>query len=99
MSEKRIHEYEVIFKYLKDNKGNAVDKEPITFAFQNHDDVFKIVDVLSEKELFAEESQTRQFAIGLKLFGDILMKNKNMELFSELQPAFVEFMKKLKGKK
>jgi hypothetical protein len=25
------------------------------------------------------------------------MKNRDMELFSELQPAFVNFMKKLKG--
>jgi len=98
MSEKRTHEYEVTFKYLKDNKGETVDQEPAAFTFQNHDNVFKIIDILTEKGLFKEKEQTLQFAIGLKLFGDILMKNRDMELFSDLQPAFVQFMKKLKGK-
>lgn len=98
MSTKRFHEYEVIFKYLTDNKGEKVDKEPIEFLFQNHDDVFNIVEVLTEKDLFENKSQTVQFAIGLKLFGDVMMKNKDHELFSEMRPAFIEFMKKLKGK-
>lgn len=75
-----------------------MDKEPIEFLFQNHDDVFKIVEVLTEKDLFEDKSQTVQFAIGLKLFGDVMMKNKDHELFSEIHPAFIEFMKKLKGK-
>lgn len=75
-----------------------MDKEPIEFLFQNHDDVFNIVDVLTEKDLFEDKSQTVQFAIGLKLFGDVMMKNKDHELFSEMRPVFIEFMKKLKGK-
>lgn len=95
---KRAHEYEVTFNYLKDNKGEVVDKEPIRFPFNNHDNIYKILDVLTEKKLFEDDSQTVQFAIGLKLLGDVVMKNKDKELFSELQPAFVEFMKKLKSK-
>ena len=98
MSTKRFHEYEVIFKYLTDNKGEKVDKEPIEFLFQNHDDVFNIVDVLTEKDLFENKTQSVQFAIGLKLFVDVMMKNKDHELFSEMRPAFIEFMKNLKGK-
>ncbi|MBD1426708.1 DUF3861 domain-containing protein [Sphingobacterium arenae] len=95
---KRAHEYEVTFNYLKDNKGEVVDKEPIRFPFNNHDNIYKILDVLTEKKLFEDDNQTVQFAIGLKLLGDVVMKNKDKELFSELQPAFVEFMKKLKSK-
>lgn len=95
---KRAHEYEVTFNYLKDNKGEVVDKEPIRFPFNNHDNIYKILDVLTEKKLFEDDNQTLQFAIGLKLLGDVVMKNKDKELFSELQPAFVEFMKKLKSK-
>jgi len=95
---KRAHEYEVTFNYLKDNKGEVVDKEPVRFPFNNHDNIYKILDVLTEKKLFEDDNQTLQFAIGLKLLGDVVMKNKDKELFSELQPAFVEFMKKLKSK-
>lgn len=94
---KRTHEYEVAFSYLKNNKGEEVNKEPIRFPFENHDDVYKILDILTEKNLFEDKDQTAQFAIGLKLLGDIVMKNKDKELFSEFQPAFVAFMKKLKS--
>ncbi|WP_262247173.1 DUF3861 domain-containing protein [Parapedobacter soli] len=99
MAGKKAHEYEVIFKHLQNNKGELLDKQPITFPFQNHDDVFNIIQLLSEKGLLKDKSQVAQFALGLKLFGDVMMKNRDMDLFSEIQPAFVSFMKKLKGKK
>lgn len=98
MAEKRINEYEVIFKHVKNNKGELLEDQSIGFHFENHDDVFKIIEILSEKDLFKEKTQTLQFAVGLKLLGDIIMKNRDMELFSEMQPAFVAFMKKLKAK-
>lgn len=98
MTEKRVNEYKVIFKQIKDNKGEFIANQAIELSFKNHDDVFKIFEMIEDKNLFNEESQAKQFVLGLKLFGDVMMKNKNMELFSEMQPAFVAFMKKLKSK-
>lgn len=98
MTEKRIHQYELTFKYLKNNKGEIMDKTPIFLPFQNHDDIYKIIEILNEKNLFRDASQTNQFVLGLKLFGDVMMKNKDLELFSEMRPAFMDFMKKLKSK-
>jgi len=98
MTEKRIHQYELTFKYLKNNKGEIMDKTPISLPFQNHDDIYKIIEILNEKNLFKDASQTNQFVLGLKLFGDVMMKNKDLELFSEMRPAFMDFMKKLKSK-
>lgn len=98
MSEKTVNEYEIIFRQIKNNKGELSDQQPVEFLFKNHDDVFKIIETLSEKDLFEEQSQVVQFVIGLKLFGDIMMRNRDMDLFADIQPAFVEFMKKLKGK-
>jgi len=95
MSEKRVHEYKITFGHLKNNKGEPVNEE-LELLFQNHDNISKIIEALLEKDLFKEKSQTVQFVIGLKLFGDIVMKNRDMELFSNFQPAFMEFMKKLK---
>jgi len=34
----------------------------------------------------------------LKLFSEVMLENKGHDLFSEFQPHFVDFMKKLKGK-
>ncbi|MDD3459213.1 MAG: DUF3861 domain-containing protein [Weeksellaceae bacterium] len=98
MTEKRIHQYELTFKYLKNNKGEIMDKTPIFLPFQNYDDIYKIIEILNEKNLFKDASQTNQFVLGLKLFGDVMMKNKDLELFSEMRPAFMDFMKKLKSK-
>jgi hypothetical protein len=98
MGEKRVHEYEITFKHLKNNKGEILANKAIDFVFANHDDIDVILEKLGEKNLFNDAEQTKQFVIGLKLFGDILIRNKDMELFSEIQPAFISFMKKLKGK-
>ncbi len=64
--------------------------------FENHDDIFHIVERTGHH--FDNEGDAQQFALGLKLLGGVLMKHRDMELFSELEPAFKAFMMKLKGK-
>ncbi len=98
MNEKRVHQYKLTLDYLKNNKGEDMHEEPIVLLFQNHDNIYKILEVLEERDLFGDREQTHQFAIGLKLFGDILMRHRDHPLFEDIHPAFVAFMKKLKGK-
>lgn len=50
MSEKRVHEYEVLFKHLRNNKGEHLDRPPIEFLFQNHDDIDSILEKLTERK-------------------------------------------------
>lgn len=78
-------------------------KEPIetvlpsmTFEFENHDNLFKIIEMAKAKNLFENESQAIEFALGLKLFTEVVLKNKENPLFTDLKPAIGEFMKKLK---
>lgn len=94
--EKRVNEYQVNFQQLKSKTEQVNNHQKIELLFKNHDDVFKIIDFISEKGLFKDQQQVKQFVIGLKLFGDVMMKNRDLELFSEIQSAFVDFMKKLK---
>lgn len=98
MNDKRVNQYKLTLEYLKNNKGEEMQEKPIELLFQNHDNIYKILEVLQEKDLFGDNSQTIQFGIGLKLIGDIIMRNRDLELFKDMQPAFVEFMKKLKRK-
>ena len=98
MTEKRAHEYQIDIKHIKDIKGNAGNEQQVNLLFKNHDDIFKIMDMLTEKQLFENPQEARQFVLGLKLLGDVIMRNKQMELFSEMQPAFLNFMQKLKSK-
>lgn len=97
MSEKRTNEYKLTLEYLKNNKGEEMQEVPVELLFQNHDNIYKIIEILQDKKLFSDDAQSTQLAIGLKLFGDIVMRNRDHSLFEDIQPAFVEFMKKLKS--
>lgn len=77
--------------------GTSSDKS-VEIQFENHDNVFDIIEIIKESKRFANENESNQFVVGLKLFSDVMMKNKNTPLFEDFVPEFVKFMKKLKGK-
>jgi len=84
---------------VEDNNGNSENlSAPLEFDFENHDDIFRILSFLEENQRFEDKQQAMEFAVGLKLFSGVMMKNKGSELFADFQPAFISFMKKLKGK-
>ncbi|MGV0751210.1 DUF3861 domain-containing protein [Empedobacter brevis] len=70
---------------------------PIVLEFMNHDEIFKIIEMIKSKNPFDDENQSVEFALGLKLFLEVVMKNKEHPLFEELIPAIKIFMPKLKG--
>lgn len=89
------HVYHLQLNRLEGAEGQP---EAVAFDFESHDDVFKIIGFIKEKGLFADEQEAMQFAVGLKMFSGVLMKNRSNDLFQELEPAFAAFMKKLKGR-
>ncbi len=68
----------------------------INIAFTNHDDLFKIINIQKEKNLFGNENDAIEFSLGLKLFSEVMLRHRDHPLFEELKPAFGGFMKKLK---
>lgn len=95
--EKRAHQYKLTLEYLKDSKGESISVAPIELTFNNHDDIFSIIERQKNKNLFGDKQQATEFAIGLKLFSEVMLKNRKDPLFKELAPAFGIFMKKLKA--
>jgi hypothetical protein len=89
------HLYQITVEHLEDAKGNAVTSSPLVFKARNHDDLFPIVEKMKTKQGI-DASDAEALAIGLKLFGEVMLKNRNDELFSQLQPHFREFIKALK---
>ena len=65
------------------------------FEVENHDDIFAIVKKLEKRTDFSEED-AKAFGVGLKLFSEVMINNKNTPLFSNFMPQFIEFMKELK---
>lgn len=89
------HRYRVTLEHLADPKGNAVDTAPLTFEVTNHDNLFAIVDAVKGKGLF-DETEAAAFAVGLKLFREVMLHHRGHEVFQELEPHFGAFMKAFK---
>jgi len=95
--EKRTNKYRLQLEYLSSAKGETELPEALNIQFDNHDNLFQIIEILKEKNPFEVQEQAVEFAIGLKMFSEIMIKNKSNPLFEELLPAFGVFMKKLKS--
>ncbi len=96
MMEKRNNSYQLDLKEIKQKDGSEGTKN-LSFEFDNHDDLFNIFEVIKSKKIFEEDNTAQEFALGLKLFTEVMLKNKQHPLFEELRPAILEFMKKLKN--
>lgn len=95
---KRSNKYRIKLEQVSLMKDDAKLSDPIIVEFDNHDEIFKIIEIMSEKNLFEEKNHSIEFAIGLKMFSEVMLKNKNLPLFEDFYPAFGDFMKKLKSK-
>ncbi|WHP04438.1 MULTISPECIES: DUF3861 domain-containing protein [Acinetobacter] len=90
------HQYHVTVQHLKDPKGLASTyTERLEFYTGNHDDIFEVVERLRKAELFNDQTTT-SFAVGLKLFSEVMLENRDHPLFEEFFPQFGQFMKNLK---
>lgn len=69
----------------------------VEVVFDNHDNIFKIIDALQDKDHFNDMGQSTEFAIGLKMMTEVMLRNKDNALFEEFLPAIKDFMKKLKA--
>ena len=95
--EKRTNKYRLQLEYISSAKQEAQLPEAISVEFENHDDIFHIIDVLKEKNPFDDKEKAVEFAIGLKMFSEVMLEHRKNPLFEELFPAFGNFMKKLKS--
>jgi len=91
----KYNHYKITLEHIfspKDEDLNPV----LSLDFDNHDEIFSIITKLQEKNHFEDAQQSAQFAIGLKMFSEVMLKNKDSDLFSEFLPEFKNFMGKLK---
>ncbi len=82
------HQYEITLKHIADAQGNpSTYTEALQFNAYNHDDMFKVLEHLTKAQLLDDE-KTKAFAVGLKLFGETLLENKDHPLFKRFHAAF-----------
>lgn len=93
---KKNNKYSINLKELV-LKDESVAEKNLEFEFENHDNIFNIIDILKAKNLFDNNNESVEFAVGLKLFSEVMLKNRKHELFKDCFPHFSDFMKKLKA--
>lgn len=77
--------------------GENEPEKRLDLDFDNHDELFDIIERIKAKNIFSSKEQATEFAIGLKMFSEVMIKNRQHSLFDELSPAFGNFMKRLKS--
>jgi Domain of Unknown Function with PDB structure (DUF3861) len=90
--EPSMYRYRITLESLS---PETVAKE-LRFEVENHDDIFAIARRMSGK-LGLDENATNAFALGLKLFGETILKNRDNPLFAQIKLSMGEFMRALKG--
>jgi hypothetical protein len=68
----------------------------LQFETENHDDIIAIANRMSGRFDLDEES-AKSMAIGMKLFGEIVLKNRAREPFTTIRPAIAGFIKAIKA--
>lgn len=89
------HRYAITVEHLTDANGGPSSHEPLRFEVGNHDDIIAIVERMRRRSDLTPDTATA-LAVGIKLFGEVILENRKHPLFSDMWPAFAEFMKKLK---
>ena len=95
--EKKTNKYRLTLQLLQQASGENVPNKQLELTFDNHDEIFSIIERLQNKDPFNNKLQAVEFALGLKLFSEVMIKNGKHGLFEELNTVFPTFMKKLKG--
>ena len=90
------HTYEVTLKHIADAQGNpSTYADTLSFNSYNHDDIFKVLQMIKNSQILDDEA-AKPFAVGLKLFSEVMLEHKNLPLFKDFMPHFGQFMKAIK---
>jgi len=74
----------------------APDGPKLQFECTHHDDIIGIASRMPGR-IELPDDEAKGLSIGMKIFGETILKNRNNPLFSPIRPAFSEFMKNLKA--
>lgn len=89
------HRYRVTVEHVADAKGAPTTHEPLAFDAVSHDDIIAIARRMQGRGDFDADTAA-QLAIGIKLFGEVVLEHRANPMFAAFRPHFSAFMKELK---
>ncbi len=91
------YRYEVTVRPISDRNGPVAEGVALTFEVENKEDIIAIAERAQQRgDLNFGQNDSRAFAIGLKLFSEVMLKHRDNPIFAPLSGAFREFMMGLK---
>lgn len=87
------HRYRITVERLAEQDEAA--SAPLQFGVGNHDEILALIERIRSQGRFDPDSAAA-FGLGLKLFGETLLDNRDSPPFDALMPHFGQFMKALK---
>jgi hypothetical protein len=94
---KKANRYKITLEPIALLNAEAALPQILQLEFDNHDEIFNIIERVKQKNLFANDEQSTEFALGLKLFSEVMLKNRQHPIFEDLLPAFKLFIEKFKA--
>lgn len=89
------HAYRITVQTLTTAPPNGA-AHGLTFDTTNHDEIIQLVERVKSRGILPDE-EVAAFTIGLKLFGEVMLRHRHEPLFADLYPHFGTFMKRLKS--
>ncbi len=93
----REHRYRVTLEHLAHPRAEGQVHAPLVFEDGNHDDIFEIVEHQRASGRFGTADEAAAFALGLKLLGEAVLRNRQDALLQQLKPALGDFIRALKA--
>ncbi|NDL62738.1 DUF3861 domain-containing protein [Acerihabitans arboris] len=91
------YKYRITVAPITDRQGQPLDIPALSFDIENHDEILGIVERLRGREDLAfGPEKTAAFAVGLKLFSQVLVEHRKHPVFAPLREPFRAFMQLLK---
>lgn len=93
---KREHRYRITLEHLGASKEDTPLHASLSFETGNHDDLFPIIERSRAKGVFDADTAAA-LALGLKLFTEVMLKNRDHPLFADVSAPMRAFIGKFKA--
>jgi hypothetical protein len=91
------YRYRVTVEAVTGAKGEPLIGKTLTFDASNHDDLQGIVERMRTRLPF-DAHTTAALGVGLKVFSEVALMNRNDPKFASIRPALCEFVRELKSR-
>ncbi|HUG59849.1 MAG TPA: DUF3861 domain-containing protein [Candidimonas sp.] len=89
------HQHRITLEYLGGKHAGPELHQPLVFTAENHDDLFEIIDKVQAAGFFDRETSAA-LALGMKLFSEVMLKNRKDPMFEPILAAYRDYIQVFK---